>query len=92
MSQVLAVLMGLALGGYPSGAQQARLNDAITMSEVQAILGPPDRVDQATCGAKSGEPWTCRKWVYETDGNPRTFTVFFQETRRGWLVNSWSSL
>lgn len=64
------------------------------MQEVVELIGLPDSVQQGTCGAKVGQPWSCRTWVYTDDGytpygKGGTFTLSFYQERGEWYVNHW---
>lgn len=97
MLAAVAVLVG-ALGAapqradaeYPSVEKQMKLDVGMTMEAVRALLGDPDAIDQATCGAKTAEPWPCRIWTFN-GGEFRRFRVHFQKGDAGWVVNSWVS-
>ncbi len=76
----------LAVAEYPSSEKQMKLDDGMTMEQVEALLGKPDRVAQMTCG-KEFEAWTCRVWTY---GTGETLSVFFRRDKQGWVVNHWA--
>jgi hypothetical protein len=92
-----AVVVACALGTvplwayaeYPSVEKQMKLDEGMTMEQVQALLGDPESTDHAVCGAGVGQPWQCRTWSYGQPGH--RFQVVFRKDAAGWVVNSWSS-
>ena len=54
----------------------AKLDVGMTPSEVQAILGDPDEIQERTCGTAVGEPWPCTAWIFRMAGGYTNLLVF----------------
>jgi hypothetical protein len=85
-----ALLPTIAFAEYPSVQLQMKLQEGMTMAEVQKLLGNPDEVSSGTCGAATAHPWRCRSWTFKKSGRefPR-FSVTFAESGNGWVLNDW---
>jgi hypothetical protein len=68
---------------YPSVEKQMKLNEGMTMEQVRALLGDPDRTASKLC-----EEGQCRLWTYE--GPTRKFDVWFRPDKAGWLLTRWN--
>jgi hypothetical protein len=87
---LLAVLVpAIAFAKYPSVQLQMKLQEGMTMQQVQKLLGEPDEVSSGTCGALTKNPWRCRIWTYKGSGY-RIFHVTFSQADKGWVVNDWN--
>jgi hypothetical protein len=70
---------------YPSVEKQMKLDEGMTMEQLRALLGNPDRTEQSICSAAE----SCRVWIYS--GEVRRFRVVFRKGDSAWVVDSWTS-
>lgn len=77
-------------------AQFKKLDEDLSMDEVERLLGEPTAITQETCGSDTPNGgWSCRIWVYwicdntECRGNTQYKVLFRRSKGPGWVVNSW---
>jgi len=67
-----------------------KVRQGMTSDEVLKMFGQPKSISQAVCGSKTGSPWNCTTWEYESFFGDETASFTFSGEPDSYVLNNFS--